>query len=117
MQFIKKHIKEILIVILLLFGMQKCTQSCNRQGEINNLEVQYRSLDSIYNVQVTDITNLQKDTSNYLDIIRMYQKFDNQRNMIDSINALNISKQHQQTQELVNQNRKLINKLQDGQKD
>lgn len=117
MQFVKKHIKEILIVILLLFGMQKCTQSCNRQGEIDNLEVQYRQLDSICDIQIADIINLQKDTSNYLDIIRMYQKFDTQRNMIDSINALNISKQHQQTQELVNQNRKLINKLQDGQKD
>ncbi len=35
MEKIKKNWHIIVIVILLLFGMTKCTQSCNRSSEIN----------------------------------------------------------------------------------
>ena len=35
MEKIKKNWHIIVIVILLLFGMSKCTQSCNRSTEIN----------------------------------------------------------------------------------
>ena len=37
MEQIKKHWKNILLVILLLFSLSKCTQSCNRAGEIDKI--------------------------------------------------------------------------------
>ena len=38
MEIIKKNIKNIVIAILILFGMSKCAQSCNRAGTIDKLE-------------------------------------------------------------------------------
>ncbi len=42
MEWIKKHWKEIVIALLLIFGMNKCTQSCNRGNDTikQNIEIQ-----------------------------------------------------------------------------
>lgn len=51
MEFIKKNWKIILIVLLVLFGMNKCTVSCNRGTKINNQQVELLHKDSIIKAQ------------------------------------------------------------------
>lgn len=51
---IKKNWKIILIFVLVLFGMNKCTVSCNRQGEIDRLNVQIEQMDSTYKYDVSE---------------------------------------------------------------
>ena len=54
MEIIKKNIKNIVIALLVLFGLSKCTQSCNRAGMIDKLkadtEVSVHQKDSIIKV-------------------------------------------------------------------
>ncbi len=40
MEWIKTHWKEIIIVLLLIFGMNKCTQSCNRGNNLSEANLQ-----------------------------------------------------------------------------
>ena len=54
MKKIKQYWKEILIAVFLLFSMNKCTQSCNRQSVINNQSKQIERLDSVVNVLKAD---------------------------------------------------------------
>jgi peptidoglycan hydrolase CwlO-like protein len=51
MEFIKKNWKNILIVLLVLFGMNKCTVSCNRGTTINKQQVELLHKDSVINLQ------------------------------------------------------------------
>lgn len=59
---IKKYWKEGLIGLLLLFGMSKCTQSCNRAGAYNELrdstKVEIVKKDSIIKVLTDSCTTL-----------------------------------------------------------
>lgn len=41
METIKKNWKNILIVVLVLFSLTKCTQSCNRAGYAEQIEREY----------------------------------------------------------------------------
>jgi len=50
MNKIKKYWKEILLVFLCLCFLHKCTQSCNRQREINNVNIEINSRDSVITV-------------------------------------------------------------------
>lgn len=121
---IKKNWKNILFVLLIIFGMNKCTQSCNRAGQIDELVEAVRVQDSIIVAQGNQVEELVRDTVDYLNQIRMYQKFGNtqseyirQRNITDSIQAVNAAKQKAQTDRLIEQNRRLIEqqrKEQDG---
>lgn len=47
MEKIKKYWKEILIGLLVLFGMNKCTQSCNRDNVIQKQLVTIHHQDSV----------------------------------------------------------------------
>ncbi len=114
---IKKNWKIILIVILLLFGLNKCTQSCNRQTKIDEQTTKIEQLDSALQKKNSEVVSLKRDTSDYLNRIRMYDKFGKetndyirQRNHTDSLNAVNIARQKAQTEELIRQNRELLNK-------
>ena len=114
---IKKNWQIILIVILLLFGLNKCTQSCNRQTKIDEQTTKIEQLDSALQKKNSEVVSLKRDTSDYLNRIRMYDKFGKetndyirQRNHTDSLNAVNIARQKAQTEELIRQNRELLNK-------
>ena len=111
---IKKNWKTMLIAILILFGLNKCTQSCNRQTKIDEQTVKIEQLDSTLQEKNSEIVSLKRDTSDYLNRIRMYDKFGKQtdeyirqRNHTDSLNAVNSAKQKAQTDELIRQNREL----------
>lgn len=51
MNKIKKNWKSILIVLLVLFSLNKCTVSCNRQGVIDKQNVEIVKQDSIIKAQ------------------------------------------------------------------
>lgn len=108
---LKKNWQIIVIAVLFIFGMSKCTQSCNRQSIIDKQISQIEKLDSTCNSQKQTIDFLVKDTADYLNQIKMYQTFDKRRDYSDSINNANLEKQRAQTQDLINQNKKLMNKV------
>lgn len=58
MEFIKKNWKIIVIVLLVLFSLSKCVQSCNRASEVTKQEAKVSSLDSTINVLKDSITSL-----------------------------------------------------------
>lgn len=112
-----KNWKNILLIVLVLFSLNKCTQSCNRASQLDKLSVTIAQQDSIISSQEDQVTALVRDTADYLNQIRMYSKFGKQtdeyirqRNVADSINAINNAKQKAQTDALIKQNRELINK-------
>lgn len=54
MDWLKTHWKEVIIGLLVIFGLNKCTQSCNRSTEIENNKIEYtqniHEKDSIINI-------------------------------------------------------------------
>ena len=55
MEFIKKHWKEILIVLLIIFSLNKCTVACNRNTKINKQEAELIQKDSIIKAQADSL--------------------------------------------------------------
>ena len=47
MEQIKKNWKIILIIVLAVFSLSKCTQSCNRASMANKLEIEINNKDSV----------------------------------------------------------------------
>ena len=59
MDWIKTHWKEIVIGLLLIFGLNKCTQSCNRGNELKNIRnVEIFEKDSIIKVLNDSISTM-----------------------------------------------------------
>ncbi len=54
MDWLKNHWKEVIIGILVIFGLNKCTQSCNRQTtideKVSQITVIENTKDSVINV-------------------------------------------------------------------
>ncbi len=87
MEKIKKNWHIIVIVILLLFGMSKCTQSCNRSTEINKNITTIEQKDSLIKVLNDSVVTLNhkidllsNDKSNQEKLI------ESQKESIDKIN-------------------------------
>lgn len=65
MKNIKKHWKTILIVLLVIFGMNKCTQSCSRSSTIDkqtviidSLKTRTDSLSKVIDLQNAEISQM-----------------------------------------------------------
>ena len=67
MEWIKLHWKEIVMVVLAIFCLNKCTQSCSRQNELNTQQIQMSRLDSINTVMIDSIAKLNT-------IIKVYEE-------------------------------------------
>ena len=87
MEKIKKNWYIIVIVVLLLFGMSKCTQSCNRSTEINKNITTIEQKDSLIKVLEDSVVSLNhkidllsNDKSNQEKLI------ESQKESIDKIN-------------------------------
>ena len=87
MEKIKKNWHIIVIVVLLLFGMSKCTQSCNRSTEINKNITTIEQKDSLIKVLSDSVVTLNhkidllsNDKSNQEKLI------ESQKESIDKIN-------------------------------
>ena len=87
MKKIKKNWHIIVIVLLLLFGMSKCTQSCNRSAEIDKNVVTIEKKDSLIKVLKDSVVTL----NHKIDLLRNDKS--NQEKLIESqkesINKIN----------------------------
>ena len=87
MEKIKKNWQIIAIVLLLLFGMSKCTQSCNRSSEIDKNIVTIEKKDSLIKVLKDSVVTL----NHKIDLLRNDKS--NQEKLIESqkesINKIN----------------------------
>ena len=90
MEFIKKHWKEILIGLLIVFSLNKCTVACNRDTKINKQQIELVQKDSIIKVQSDSLnilknswTDAQKNQYTYQGIA-----LGTKQALIDSVNIL-----------------------------
>ena len=112
MEFIKKHWKEILIGLLIVFSLNKCTVACNRDTKINKQQTELVQKDSIIKVQ-NDSLNIfkvrwdenQKGQANYQNLAKGTKQ--DLENEIESLNNV-INAYKNQVNVLENQNAKLI---------
>lgn len=94
---LKKNWKEILLVVLLIFSMNKCTQSCNRANKIEDLNKELVIADSTYNYDVDSLSEVIKSLNAEIVTLRevngvLKDNNDNMQTQIlkkDSINAVN----------------------------
>ena len=59
MEWIKKHWKEVLIGLLIIFSLNKCTVACNRDTTINKQQIELIHKDSVIKNQ-SDTLNILK---------------------------------------------------------
>jgi len=112
MEFIKKHWKEILIGLLIVFSLNKCTVACNRDTKINKQQIELVQKDSIIKSQ-NDSLNIfkvrwdenQKGQANYQNLAKGTKQ--DLENEIESLNNV-INAYKNQVNSLENQNAKLI---------
>ena len=87
MEKIKKNWQIIAIVLLLVFRMSKCTQSCNRSSEIDKNVVTIEKKDSLIKVLKDSVVTL----NHKIDLLRNDKS--NQEKLIESqkesINKIN----------------------------
>lgn len=102
MDKLKKNWKEILICILILFAMNKCTVSCNRGSKLNkaNQELVYK--DSVNKVMSDSIKSLNVTISNLSDKNGMLTEFNRQQSKSDSLNRATQKEQMNQVKNMVN---------------
>lgn len=102
MKKLKKNWKEILIVLLILFGMNKCTVSCNRGSKLNkaNREILYK--DSLNKVMTDSIKSLNVTIANLTDKNGMLSEFNRQQTKSDSLNRAAQKEQLNQVKNMVN---------------
>ena len=55
MEFIKKNWKIILIALLIMFSLNKCTVACNRDTKINKQQIELVQKDSIIKAQADSL--------------------------------------------------------------
>ena len=92
-EYIKDNWKIILIILLLLFGVSKCTSSCNRGNQIDKLNYQIVQMDSII-------------TSNGIEIERMNIKLDDAKSSIDSYKGIATGNQRDLVEQITTQKKK-----------
>ena len=102
MNKLKKNWKEILIVLLILFGMNKCTVSCNRGSKLNkaNKEIVYK--DSLNKAMADSIKSLNVTIANLADKNGMLSEFNRQQTKFDSLNRAAQKEQLNQVKNMVN---------------
>lgn len=92
MEKLKKNWYLIVIAILLIFGLSKCSQSCNRQTMIDTQNVELAKRDSTIKVMNDSIVSL----SHQIDLLTNDKT--NQEKLVetqqDAINKINESKKN-----------------------
>ena len=71
----KKNWKNILIAVLALFSLGKCTQSCNRSLRVDELESEVATKDSTIDSLTKQVDLLKIDTADYIGQINLYRGF------------------------------------------
>ena len=122
MEFIKKNWKIILIVLLIVFSLNKCTVACNRDTKINKQQIELVQKDSIIkektdSLKVLNIrwTDLQSNKSDLIGVaLDTKQELSNQVYNLESDNKLlnnKIKKLETEISNLRKENKQLKDKL------
>lgn len=91
MEFIKKHWIKIVIGLLIIFSLNKCTVACNRDTMINKQAVELAQKDSIIKVQSDSLNILKIRWNDAQNSQNTYQgiALGNQNTLINEIESLN----------------------------
>ncbi len=103
-----KHWKNILLIILVLFSLSKCTSSCNRKMEINRLNTQIEVLDSTLAVRDSIIHD------NEFEIVRLNEGLNSEKKHNDNFATIATGNQTELTNkinQLTNENKNLKQKI------
>lgn len=73
MEYIKKHWKDGLLILFVLFSLTKCTQSCNRSIEIDRLNSEIVAKDSVKATMDDSIKLLNTTISIYKEKVSGYE--------------------------------------------
>lgn len=103
-----KNWKNILLIILVIFSLSKCTSSCSRKMEINRLNVQIEQLDSTLAVRDSIIHD------NEFEIVRLNEGLDSERKHNDNFTTIasgNQTELNNKITQLSNENQRLKKKI------
>lgn len=106
MEKIKKNWKTILIVVLLLFSLNKCTVSCNRGSKLKKANEELVIKDSIVKTLSDSIKSLNITINNLNDKNGMLSEFNKQQSKSDSLNRATQKEQMRQVNSVINRLKK-----------
>lgn len=102
MEKIKKNWKTILIVLLVIFSLNKCTVSCNRGSKLSQAEQTISKQDSAIKVMSDSIKSLNVTIANLADKNGMLSEFNKQQSKSDSLNRATQKEQMRQVNSVIN---------------
>lgn len=83
----KKHKTDIIIILLVLFGLNRCAVGCNRANKLSRVGKQVDSLTAKISYDRSVIDSLNRDILEYKNVIKLYKDFDSDKqNIITSQN-------------------------------
>lgn len=87
---LKRNWKNIVLILLVLFSVNKCTSSCTRGKQIDKLEYQVVQLDSVITSNGIEIDKLNIQLDNAKTSIDSYKGIatGNQKDLVDKVSEL-----------------------------
>ena len=87
---IKRNWKNILLIILILFSVSKCTSSCTRGKQIDKLNYQIVQMDSVIHANGIELDKLNMRLDDAQTSIDSYKGIatGNQRDLVDKVSTL-----------------------------
>ena len=87
---IKRNWKNILLIILILFSVSKCTSSCTRGKQIDKLNYQIVQMDSVIHTNGIELDKLNMRLDDAQTSIDSYKGIatGNQRDLVDKVSTL-----------------------------
>ncbi len=112
---IKRNWKNILLIVLILFSVSKCTSSCTRGRQIDRLNYQIVQMDSVIHANGIELDKLNMRLDDAQTSIDSYKGIatGNQRDLVDKINTLTGENKQLKSQvtSLTKENTKLNKKI------
>lgn len=106
MEKLKKNWKTILIVLLVVFSLNKCTVSCNRGSKLTQAEQTISTQDSTIKAMTDSIKSLNVTIANLTDKNGMLSEFNKQQSKSDSLNRATQKEQMRQVNSVINRLKK-----------
>ena len=115
MDKIKRNWKNILLIILILFSVSKCTSSCTRGKQIDKLNYQIVQMDSVIHANGIELDKLNMRLDDAQTSIDSYKGIatGNQRDLVDKVSTLTEENKQlkKQVTSLTKENTKLNQKI------
>ena len=112
---IKRNWKNILLIILILFSVSKCTSSCTRGKQIDKLNYQIIQMDSVIHANGIELDKLNMRLDDAQTSIDSYKGIatGNQRDLVDKVSTLTEENKQlkKQVTSLTKENTKLNQKI------